>query len=220
MADADLWADGLICAFELIRGRRKWSNGKCGPKVQRVKQAAREVSKKHDLAFGRNNAFSSPTNGNKISRVQPTNITNALDSHDYDGDSNSGHLHGIQELMGCYWVPIGWARISELVQTVEADAGWVTQRISFSEDEGMVTVADVATPYWERPVGPTWWCHVAAEHPSVKKWLNNAQWLHPAIGIALLDESRLISERMKHLLYEVHFRVTIENSCCCLVLLN
>ncbi|GAA0156869.1 transporter [Lithospermum erythrorhizon] len=32
-------------------------------------------------------------------------------------------------------------------------------------------------------------------------------WLHPAISIALKDESRLISDRMRHLLYEVPVRV-------------
>ncbi|KAL0305539.1 UNVERIFIED_CONTAM: hypothetical protein Sradi_5971200 [Sesamum radiatum] len=38
-------------------------------------------------------------------------------------------------------------------------------------------------------------------------WLNAAQWLHPAIRTALRDESKLISDRMKHLLYEVPVRV-------------
>ncbi|KAK4745289.1 hypothetical protein SAY87_011601 [Trapa incisa] len=207
MVDIDLWTDGLICAFELMQGRRKRRNGTCTSKAQIEKQAAREASKKHDLQFGQHNAFSSLENGNKISKEHPTNITKALDSHDYDGASNSGHLREIGEFMGRYWVPIGWGRISELVQTMEADAGWGTQPVSFSEEEDMVTVADLAIPYWERPVGPTWWCHVSAEHPSVRKWLSNAQWLHPAISTALLDESRLISERMKHLLYEVPVRV-------------
>ncbi|KAJ6430503.1 hypothetical protein OIU84_021829 [Salix udensis] len=39
---------------------------------------------------------------------------------------------------------------------------------------------DLVAPYWERPAGPTWWCHVAAGHTSVQAWLNNAKWLHPA----------------------------------------
>lgn len=37
--------------------------------------------------------------------------------------------------------------------------------------------------------------------------MSNAQWLHPAISVALRDESKLISDRMKHLLYEVPVRV-------------
>ncbi|KAM1373725.1 hypothetical protein ACFX2I_024390 [Malus domestica] len=66
---------------------------------------------------------------------------------------------------------------------------------------------NVAAPYWERPVGPTWWCHVDAGHPYINSWLSTAQWLHPAVSIALRDDGKLISERMKHLLYEVPVRV-------------
>ncbi|CAN6558973.1 unnamed protein product [Malus baccata var. baccata] len=40
-------------------------------------------------------------------------------------------------------------------------------------------------------------------HPTVEVWLSNAQWLHPAVSLALRDESRLISDRMKHLRYEL-----------------
>lgn len=98
---------------------------------------------------------------------------------------------------------IGWDRISELVQTVQFDAEWASQSIDWAGEERYVTVADVAAPYWERPVGPSWWCHVQADHPFIRSWLSSAQWLHPAISIALLDETRLISERMKHLFYEV-----------------
>ena len=88
---------------------------------------------------------------------------------------------------------------------MQVDVGWALQPINFSDDEDDVTVADVAAPYWERPVGRTWWCHVDAGHPNISAWLSNAQWLHPAISIALRDESKLISERMKHLLYEVNY---------------
>ncbi|EXB92399.1 hypothetical protein L484_021383 [Morus notabilis] len=41
----------------------------------------------------------------------------------------------------------------------------------------------------------------------IHSWLSSAQWLYPAVSIALRDESRLISERMKHLFYEVPVRV-------------
>ncbi|KAM1188451.1 hypothetical protein ACFX13_025069 [Malus domestica] len=86
-----------------------------------------------------------------------------------------------------------------MVQTVQVDACW--------EDDDDVTVADVAAPYWERPVGPTWWCHVDVGHPYINLWLSTAQWLHPAVSIALRDDCKLISERMKHLLYKVPVRV-------------
>ncbi|PNX74004.1 magnesium transporter CorA-like family protein, partial [Trifolium pratense] len=77
----------------------------------------------------------------------------------------------------------------------------------FEDSEDDFTVADLAAPYWECLAGPIWWCHVYAGHPSVEAWLSNAQWLHPAVSLALRDESRLISERMQHLLYEVPVRV-------------
>ncbi|KAL6992309.1 hypothetical protein U1Q18_010417 [Sarracenia purpurea var. burkii] len=121
--------------------------------------------------------------------------------------SDSDHLYTSERLAGSHWVPIGWARISELVQTVQVDAGWASLQFDTLDDEDDLTVADLAAPYWERPGGPRWWCHVTAGHPFIDAWLRNAQWLHPAISIALRDESRLISDRMKHLLYEVPVRV-------------
>ena len=39
--------------------------------------------------------------------------------------------------------------------------------------------------------------------PFINAWLFNSLWLYPAIIVALRDENRLISERMKHLFYEV-----------------
>lgn len=81
---------------------------------------------------------------------------------------------------------------------------WNLQSVEFIDHEDGIAVADMATPYWERPVGLTWWCHVAAGHPYINSWLSSVHWLHPAISVALRDENRLISERMKHLLYEVN----------------
>ncbi|KAM1919961.1 hypothetical protein FF1_024433 [Malus domestica] len=143
----DLWTNGIIYAFEFVRGHKKALSS---PVVKDV--AKKQVSKK------------------------PNAITTARTL--------------IQAV---------WDRISELVQTVQVDACW--------EDDDDVTVADVAAPYWERPVGPTWWCHVDAGHPYINSWLSTAQWLHPAVSIALRDDGKLISERMKHLLYEVPVRV-------------
>ncbi|KAL4557447.1 hypothetical protein LXL04_035624 [Taraxacum kok-saghyz] len=108
---------------------------------------------------------------------------------------------------GNHWIPIGWSRISQLVESIQVNNNWETQNTEFTFSDDEVTVADIAVPYREQAVGPTWWCHVDAGHPSVKSWLTNSKWLHPAISIALRDESKLISERMKHLLYEVPVRV-------------
>ncbi|ERN04563.1 hypothetical protein AMTR_s00075p00030780 [Amborella trichopoda] len=113
----------------------------------------------------------------------------------------------VDKTQGGHWVPIGWSRISELVQMVQVDADWSSQQLDWSDEENEVTVADIAAPYWERPAGPTWWCHVSPGHAAIDSWIRNAQWLHPAISAALRDESRLISERMKHLYYEVPVRV-------------
>ncbi|TXG58117.1 hypothetical protein EZV62_015946 [Acer yangbiense] len=67
-----------------------------------------------------------------------------------------------QRFDGSHWVPIGWARISELVQIVQVDGGWASQQLELMDDEDDVTVVDFATPFWKRPSGPIWWCHVAA----------------------------------------------------------
>ncbi|KAK4344610.1 hypothetical protein RND71_034786 [Anisodus tanguticus] len=174
MLGSELWADGLLCAFEFVGGQRK-TNG-----------SAREPKKPPLSKYGASNF--SPKEADKDHIIEPYCTT--------------------VRSPGNYWIPIGWARISELLQTVHIDSGWASQPVDFTDEEDDdVTVADVAAPYWQRAVGPTWWCHVAAGHPSVNAWLNNAQWLHPAISIALRDESKLISERMKHLLYEVPVRV-------------
>uniref|UniRef100_A0A1J3J402 Uncharacterized protein n=1 Tax=Noccaea caerulescens TaxID=107243 RepID=A0A1J3J402_NOCCA len=106
-----------------------------------------------------------------------------------------------------YWRPIGWERLSELVQTVNVENDWESQNNAI-DHEVEATVAELAAPYWERPIaGPTWWCHVDASHQGIASWLRNAQWLHPAVSVALRDESKLISERMKHIFYEVPVRV-------------
>ncbi|VVB03175.1 unnamed protein product [Arabis nemorensis] len=114
---------------------------------------------------------------------------------------------GEEEHSRSFWRPIGWERISGLVKTVEVDSDRSLQNIAI-DDEDEATVAELAVPYWERPLaGPTWWCHVDASHKGIVSWLRNAKWLHPAISVALRDESKLISERMKHIFYEVPVRV-------------
>ncbi|KAL0406540.1 UNVERIFIED_CONTAM: hypothetical protein Slati_3967900 [Sesamum latifolium] len=164
MLGSELWTNGLICAFEFVRGSRKLLSSGSGLKADKLQKPK--------------------VNLNVKSTIWAVIIPE-------------------KEII---WMPIGWERISELILTVQVDADWASQPIEIA-DEDDITVADVAAPYWERPVGPTWWCHVNASHPFVSSWLSNAQWLHPAISIALRDESKLISERMKHLLYEVPVRV-------------
>ncbi|CAN6707751.1 unnamed protein product [Malus baccata var. baccata] len=144
----DLWTNGIIYAFEFVRGHKKALSS---PVVKDV--AKKQVSKKPVFSHELSNSLQPRMNKNN----SPRTLIQAV-----------------------------WDRISELVQTVQVDACW--------EDDDDVTVADVAAPYWERPVGPTWWCHVDVGHPYIN-------------SIALRDDSKLINERMKHLLYEVPVRV-------------
>ncbi|CAI8586794.1 unnamed protein product [Vicia faba] len=191
----ELWTDGLICAFEFIRGSRKTHSS----------PAVRDVAKKKDFQDNQVNQLKRSSSGNGFheSHFPVEKSSGGLDRDEFDENNcfaKEGHSRS-------YWKPIGWARVSELVLAVHSDASWASQLHDFTDDESDVPVADVATPYWERPVGPIWWCHLDAAHQYVTTWLASAQWLHPAISIALHDESRLISDRMKHLLYEVPVRV-------------
>ncbi|KAG9152471.1 hypothetical protein Leryth_024514 [Lithospermum erythrorhizon] len=173
----DLWTNGLICAFEFVRGRKKHAKSRSYSKNVSVNpgEGSRQVGSMDD-------SFE-----NEVPQADPCFTTDRYE--------------------GSHWVPIGWSRISELVQGIEVNAGWSAPHLELLDEEDDVSVADLAAPYWERPGGPVWWCHVVAGHPSIDSWLTNAQWLHPAISIALKDESRLISDRMRHLLYEVPVRV-------------
>ncbi|XP_068666890.1 uncharacterized protein [Aristolochia californica] len=202
---SDLWTDGLLCAFEYIRGRR----------TNRSRYGKGQVSKKQETKSGSGDNSTRNVNGNSLldstclidfndtpSPPGPDEIT-----HTEDNIVHSSDRIQIEVDMDNHWVPIGWTRIQELVQLVRVDSGWELQPMEFADDREDLTVADVAAPYWERPAGPTWWCHVSPGHPSIDAWLIHAQWLHPAVSVALRDESRLISERMKHLFYEVPVRV-------------
>lgn len=191
IAGSDLWTDGLICAFEFIRGRKKSICSKPGSRILTKQQTDGEHERLRVPSIG----FSESSS--------PVEDRSKSPSDDYRG---SQIQHDIERFEGGHWVPIGWSRLSDIVQTVQADSGWACQEFGV-DDEDDFTVADLAAPYWERPAGPIWWCHVSAGHPSVDAWLRNAQWLHPAVSLALRDESRLISDRMKHLLYEVPVRV-------------
>ncbi|KAF9666439.1 hypothetical protein SADUNF_Sadunf16G0229500 [Salix dunnii] len=196
---SDLWTDGLICAFEFASRRTtkptpSATTSSSANTFSTGQTVSNELSKDDGMSERqeRCNLFdSSSVNWNALSSDARKKIHPSRQDRFEDG----------------HWIPIGWDRISQLVHSVQIDGDWPTQTVSLADDEFGPTVADLVAPYWERPAGPTWWCHVAAGHTSVQAWLNNAKWLHPAISLALRDESRLISERMKYLLYEVPVRV-------------
>ncbi|PSS04884.1 Zinc transport protein like [Actinidia chinensis var. chinensis] len=211
MPGSELWADGLIYAFEYVGVHRKSTRPSSYSKIHSAYKLDGENMKKQVPTYGVTEAASSKVNRNNIK--ESTSLIESgshciAPSDDTDRQlSHSDNLHTMERVAECHWVPIGWARISELVQTVQVDACWDSQQFGIMDDEDDLTAADLAAPYWERPGGPRWWCHVSAGHPFVDAWLRSAQWLHPAVSIALRDESRLISDRMKHLLYEVPVRV-------------
>lgn len=201
-----LWTDGLICAFESVQSHRKRAGSKFVAKTPFAqkdtvgKQTSSRISTTKSLGHEVKNTFHE-----SVPLAESVgNPDDPLVGRDSEHDCIPSYSCPEDKYQGSYWKPIGWSRISELVQTVQVDTGWASQPIDFADSEDDVSVAEIAAPYWERPVGPTWWCHVIAGHPSITAWLTNAQWLHPAISTALRDESKLISERMKHLFYEVN----------------
>lgn len=220
----ELWTDGLICAFEFVSGHKR---------KYRVRSSDRDplTPGKHSQDMTKVEQISHPNNLPEINATEGYLQHNKADVVSKDKwDQLPDWLHveepalkegtadnrespiarkyeGGDKVQECYWVPIGWARLKELVQMVQVDAEWAYQSVEYTDEENSFTVADVAAPYWQRPVGPSWWCHVKAGDPTIDSWLKNAQWLHPAISLALRDESQLISERMKHLYYEVPVRV-------------
>lgn len=201
-----LWTDGLICAFEYVRDSRHLCESKPLVKFESTQLTDDEDDLKQTTIFKVDTLVQ---NGNlhadplPLLDLRPGPV---VDAHENLCGQGGRGIHK-DRVSDSRWVPIGWARVSELIKTVQVDSAWATQEFNFMDDEDDVTVAEVAAPYWERPAGPVWWCHVDASHPCVSSWLGNAQWLHPAISVALRDESRLISERMKYLLYEVPVRV-------------
>lgn len=212
MPGSELWTDGLFCAFEFVGGDKK-----LGTKSSTKGLPPNEIVKRPVCAYRLAGAPIQRTNGDSLldsatlieSREQEISpVDGKMDNQSSPGQK----LYNSERIGGNHWRPIGWARISELVQTVQADFECSTQQFDLIDDEDDVTVADLVGPYRERPVGPIWWCHVTADHPSVDAWLSNAPWLHPAISVALRDEGRLISEKMKHLLYEVIFWLSVFDS--------
>lgn len=201
----DLWNNGIIYAFEFVRGSRVTNiDASTNKKVQPMQKRDAFNAKKHTSrrSFGGLLDSEAPFDlNNKDASVEAVNGLSPVDSNKETVKHDDTHFQDSR------WVPIGWDRINELVQMVQADINWASQQIDLIEDEEDFTVAGVAAPYWERPAGPTWWCHVDPSNQFIQSWLSNAHWLHPAISIALRDESRLISERMKYLLYEVPVRV-------------
>ncbi|KAK8933802.1 hypothetical protein KSP39_PZI015521 [Platanthera zijinensis] len=209
LSSSELWTDGLICAFEYVRRSKHRTSEMPINRAHSLQPNDCQNIWKQDARTVLNCAQVQNLNDNTLSDSHslvdinhPANtVVDDLHTHFHKGNAYKTQIYD------SHWIPIGWARISELVQIVQVDSKWSSQQIDLMEGEDDFTVAGVAAPYRECPEGPIWWCHVSAGHHFVVSWLNSARWLHPAISIALTNESRLISERMKYLLYEVPVRV-------------
>ncbi|KAE8675803.1 Detected protein of unknown function [Hibiscus syriacus] len=200
---SDLWTDGLICAFEYVEGQGKTGSQKSTAKLWSAQYGSKEASKRRIYAYEPENSLIGNVSSNNLANspiLKESEVTVRDASCEKPCTRN---LSPGEEFPRSYWKPIGWGRVYELVQMLHIDGGWDSHPIELSENEDEVTVADLAAPYWEKPSGPTWWCLVEADHPAIAAWLSTAPLLHPAISVALQDESRLISERMKYLFYEV-----------------
>lgn len=170
----DIWKDGLISGFEYVKGQRKTVQQKSDAKFWSKQYAPKEASRKRSNGNEPDIYFAENVNSNNLAKSPPL-IESALRVKDAVNENKfSRNLNNGEEFPRNCWKPIGWDRVSELVRTLQVDDGWASQPIELTENEDDVTVTDLATPYWERAVGPTWWCHVAADHPSINAWLSNA----------------------------------------------
>lgn len=220
----ELWTDGLICAFEFVSGskrkyrvrssyRKPLTPAKHGQDITKVEQISHpndlpEINTSEGYLQHKKAAVVSTDKCDQLPdllHVEEPALREGME--DTRESPIARKSEGGDKVQECYWVPIGWARLKELVQMVQIDAEWASQSVEYTDEEDSFTVADVTAPHGQRPVGPTWWCHVKAGDPTIDSWLRNAQWLHPATSLALRDDSQLISERMKHLYYEVPVRV-------------
>ncbi|KAK2993916.1 LOW QUALITY PROTEIN: hypothetical protein RJ640_012790 [Escallonia rubra] len=120
MPGSELCTDGLICAFELVRGHRNSARPKSN-----LKSLSAENMKKEVPTCGKVEASAEKTNdkylfdSTSLIKLDAGSVGDNKDTHGYQ----SGCLHTMDILEGGHWVPIGWARIFELVQTVQVNAG-------------------------------------------------------------------------------------------------
>jgi hypothetical protein len=240
--EAQLWVDGLLCAYEFVPGPKKHIklSGKLDSHVPGLFKGSFDAEvavKSTDVALGElesEGEIGGKTDSDRdlCSDLHQDALAQKEDEQDLQRQQQQQHQQQQQQHQqqqqkqaaekrkmkssSHHWVAIGWSRLEELVGSVEIDADWLwgdeiysSQQQQQASELEYASVADVAIPYWEPKSGPTWWCNVLAGHPRVEAWLSHSHnWLHPAVSGALRDESRLISERMKHLFYEVKIATT------------
>ncbi|KAK4360311.1 hypothetical protein RND71_019263 [Anisodus tanguticus] len=124
MPGSELWTDGLICAFEFIRGHKK-----LGPKGLPPNEIVNEIVKRTVRAYRVAEAPAQRTKGDCSPDSTPLVESRVQEISPADGK--------MERIEGSHWIPIGWARISEIGQNVQADVGWSTQQFD-------LTVADLS----------------------------------------------------------------------------
>lgn len=216
MGTPGLWRDGLLCAYEYIpaHSRKIKLGGEFNSQGPVQGRFDAEISLQQPHAPLENSLGSTNSDDLRGTASAPGSL-----GYEAEQDENTvstskpsynpplAHLPSKgRKGLSNQWIPIGWNRLAELFQAVQTDTEWPTDEV-FSDNDDSLSVADIAQPYWQGRAGPTFWCHVDARHPKIQQFFQTAQWLHPAVSVALRDEKRLISDRMKHLLYEVPVRV-------------
>jgi hypothetical protein len=113
-----LWTDGLICAFEFVRGKMRPDKSMSSSEITNRLHFDSQYSKTHVPSNGLMEAYSTRSDENKLSHPSSNDDkeSSVLEANQF----NVPVKHG-----GDHWVPIGWARISELVQKgMEQETCW------------------------------------------------------------------------------------------------
>ncbi|PNY09415.1 magnesium transporter CorA-like family protein, partial [Trifolium pratense] len=133
---SDLWTDGLICAFEFVRGKKRPVKSRYSSKVTNRLHFDSQYSTMHVPSNGLVKASSTGPDEKKLPHPSSVNVSGDS-SFDASNDDKEGEVlqadqsNAPEKHKGDHWVPIGWSRISELVQAVQVDAVWSSHQFEF-----------------------------------------------------------------------------------------
>jgi len=88
----DLWTDGLICAFEFIRGRKKPISSRSGSKIPSTEHIDGEYSMMHVPEHGQAEVSSPSLDKNKLIDLS-SNETSSFDNYKYSQMHQSSQFH-------------------------------------------------------------------------------------------------------------------------------
>ncbi|KAI3937704.1 hypothetical protein MKW92_010586 [Papaver armeniacum] len=144
MPESELWTDGLICAFEFVRELRKTIVSKPASDTHfdqhfNGKDPEKQVPNGTTDSISQNVQHIDHPEFESLKKVEP-------DAKFHLEDAIINHSDGTEKSVGSHWVPIGWARIYELAQTVQVGGKWSSQAMESISDEDEFTVADDDIP--------------------------------------------------------------------------